>query len=141
MGSELVRLDGLKRTSMVIDPPDGKIPPMAEQARERNRAVNRSFDSAKDRSVTERCLVGSTSGPPMLPVLYNNNYRIVQTPDAIMILVEMIHDVRLIRVSQRLVSVETWRTHFVSSRREPPTTIGHSQSARISFGVRGGKIR
>jgi hypothetical protein len=99
MGSELARVDGVKRTSMVIDPPDGKIPPMTQQARERNRAVTRSFDSAKDRPLTERCLVGSPTGPPMLPTLYNNNYQIVQTPDAVMILAEMNHDVRIIRMN------------------------------------------
>ena len=55
----------------------------------------------KSRPLSERCLIGfgSTSGPPMLPVLYNNNYQIVQTPDAIMILVEMVHDVRVIRMN------------------------------------------
>jgi len=59
------------------------------------------FDSVKDRPLGERCLLGfgSTSGPPMMPVLYNNNYEIVQTPDTIMILVEMVHDVRVIRMN------------------------------------------
>lgn len=99
MGSELARVDGVKRTSMVIDPPDGKIPPMTQPAVERNRTVTRSFDSAKDRPPMERCLAGTTAGPPMLPGLYNNNYQIVQTPDAVMILVEMIHDVRIIRMN------------------------------------------
>ena len=60
-----------------------------------------SYDSVKRRPLSERCLLGfgSTSGPPMLPVLYNNNYQIVQTPDAIMILVEMVHDVRVVRMN------------------------------------------
>ena len=60
-----------------------------------------SYDSIKRRPTSERCLIGfgSTSGPPMLPVLYNNNYEIVQTPDAVMILVEMVHDVRVIRMN------------------------------------------
>src|ERR1700689_4385754 len=51
--------------------------------------------------ISERCLIGfgSTSGPPMMPVLYNNNYQIVQTPDAVMILVEMVHDVRVVRMN------------------------------------------
>ena len=56
----------------------------------------------KDRPLAERCLLGfgSTSGPPMLPVLYNNNYQIVQTPDHVMILVEMVHDARIIRIER-----------------------------------------
>jgi len=103
-GSELARVDGVKRTSLIIDPPDGKIPPLTQEARQRNAARMRSFnrfDSVKDRPLGERCLLGfgSTSGPPMLPVLYNNNYQIVQTPDYVMILVEMVHDVRIIRIN------------------------------------------
>jgi hypothetical protein len=103
-GSELVRVDGVKRTSLIIDPPDGKIPPITREAKKRNAEIFQSyitFNKVKDRPLSERCLLGfgSTSGPPMLPVLYNNNYQIVQTPDAIMILVEMVHDVRIIRMN------------------------------------------
>ena len=103
-GSELARVDGVKRTSLIIDPPDGKIPPTTREAKKRNAEIFQSyitFNKVKDRPLSERCLVGfgSTSGPPMLPVLYNNNYQIVQTPDAIMILVEMVHDVRIIRMN------------------------------------------
>jgi hypothetical protein len=103
-GSELARIDGFKRTSLIVDPPDGKIPPISEEARQRNAAraldANR-YDRVADRPLAERCLLGfgSTSGPPMLPILYNNDYQIVQTPDAVMILVEMVHDVRIIRMN------------------------------------------
>src|ERR1700751_3971608 len=102
-GTELARVDGVKRTSLIIDPPDGKEPPITAEAQKRNLEIFRSyvtFNKVKDRPLSERCLVGfgSTSGPPMLPVLYNNNYQIVQTPDAVMILVEMVHDARIIRV-------------------------------------------
>jgi hypothetical protein len=101
MGSELARIDGVKRTSMVIDPPDGKIPALTATGQARRAAAPNGtrFDSVKDRPLTERCLVGSPAGPPMLPALYNNNYQIVQTPDAIMIQVEMIHDTRIIRMN------------------------------------------
>lgn len=103
-GTELARVDGVKRTSLIIDPPDGKVPPITPEGRARNMALMRSFskfDSVKDRPLGERCLVafGSSSGPPMLPVLYNNNYQIVQTPDYVMILVEMVHDARIIRMN------------------------------------------
>jgi hypothetical protein len=103
-GSELARVDGLKRTSLIIDPPDGKIPPLTDAARQRTSGALRAFtryDSVKDRPLSERCIIGfgSTSGPPMLPVLYNNNYEIVQTPHAVMILVEMVHDIRVIRIN------------------------------------------
>jgi hypothetical protein len=103
-GTELERVDGVKRTSLVIDPPDGKVPPLTDDAKKRIAGMMRSFnryDSIKERPLSERCIIGfgSTSGPPMMPVLYNNNYQIVQTPDTIMILIEMVHDIRIIRMN------------------------------------------
>ena len=100
-GSELARVDGKKRSSLIIDPPDGKVPPRLDAAKKRPVFDFGNFDSVKGRPASERCLIGfgSTSGPPMMPVLYNNNYQIVQTPDAIMILVEMVHDARIIRMN------------------------------------------
>ena len=103
-GSELARVDGVKRSSLVVDPPDGRIPRITEAAQTRNAGAARGFnryDDVTDRPLSERCIIGfgSTSGPPMLPVLYNNNYEIVQTPTAVMILVEMVHDVRVIRIN------------------------------------------
>jgi hypothetical protein len=103
-GAELARVDGVKRTSLIVDPPDGKVPPLTPEARQRISAMMRSFnnyESVKARPLSERCIVGfgSTSGPPMLPVLYNNTYQIVQTPEYVMILVEMIHDARIIRIN------------------------------------------
>ncbi len=105
-GSELARVDGVKRTSLIIDPPDGHVPPLTDAAKKRMAEEMReffNFDDVKNRPLSERCLIGfgSTAGPPMLPVLYNNNYQIVQTPDTIMILVEMVHDVRVIRMNQQ----------------------------------------
>jgi hypothetical protein len=103
-GSELARVDGVKRTSLIIDPPNGRIPALNGGARGGvpggGRGFNR-YDSVKDRPLSERCVIGfgSTSGPPMLPVLYNNNYQIVQTPGYVMILVEMVHDIRVIRIN------------------------------------------
>jgi hypothetical protein len=103
-GTELARVDGVKRTALIIDPPDGKVPPITAEARARNAAMMRAygrFDSVKDRPLGERCLTsfGSSSGPPMLPVLYNNNYQIVQTPENVVILVEMVHDARIVRMN------------------------------------------
>ena len=104
-GSELASVDGVKRTSLIIDPPDGKMPPLTDEAKKRNMSEMMqffNFDDVKNRPLSERCLIGfgSTAGPPMLPVLYNNNYQIVQTPETVMILVEMVHDVRVIRMNQ-----------------------------------------
>src|SRR5579864_3669767 len=119
-GSELARVDGVKRTSLIIDPPDGKVPPITEQARQaRTRGFSDRYDSVEDRPLAERCIVGfgSTSGPPMLPVLYNSNYQIIQTPDTVMILVEMVHDIRIIRMNG---------THVASNVRQwLGDSIGH----------------
>ena len=98
-GAEFATVDGLKRTSLVVDPPDGRVPPQNPAKRLPGRPYR--FDTVKDRPLAERCLLGfgSTSGPPMLPVLYNNLYQIVQTPTHVMILVEMVHDARIIRIN------------------------------------------
>ncbi len=102
-GSRLAQVDGQIRTSLIVDPPDGKVPPRVTPAAgpPRRNVARASFDTVKGRPISERCLLGfgSTSGPPMLPVLYNNNYQIVQTPDTVMILVEMVHDVRIVRLN------------------------------------------
>jgi hypothetical protein len=103
-GSELARVDGVKRSSLIVDPQDGKVPQLTAEGRKRSNEAMRSnfiYNGVKDRPLSERCLLGfgSTSGPPMLPVLYNNNYEIVQTPDTVMILVEMVHDIRIVRIN------------------------------------------
>jgi hypothetical protein len=103
-GTELARVDGVKRTSLIIDPPDGKVPALTDGAKKRIAARTRnSYDSVKDRPLGERCILGfgSTSGPPMMPVLYNNNYQIVQTPTTVMILIEMVHDVRQVHMDRK----------------------------------------
>jgi hypothetical protein len=136
-GSNLERVDGQIRTSLIIDPPDGHVPPRvagamggrgaarrapdaaAEEGAARDQFLGR-FDSVKDRPLGERCLLGfgSTSGPPMMPVLYNNNYQIVQTPATIMILVEMVHDVRQIHMDRQ--------THLPSDVRQwLGDSVGH----------------
>jgi len=113
-GTEFARVNGVKRTSLIVDPPDGKVPRMTAEAGRRfaSSYAGGAFNSVKDRPLSERCLLGfgSTSGPPMLPVLYNNNYQIVQTPDHVLILVEMVHDARIIRLNAKHASpgVHQW---------------------------------
>jgi hypothetical protein len=94
-----------RRTSLIIDPPDGRIPaltPDAQQkvdARTKHEAVSPA-DRPEDRWLTERCILfGATV--PMLPEPYNNNYRIVQSPGYVTILVEMNHDARVIPLDAR----------------------------------------
>jgi hypothetical protein len=103
-GNELARVDGVKRTSLIVDPPDGKRPAITKEGQARLGKMFASFnnyDNVKVRPLSERCIIGfsSTSGPPMMPVLYNNTYQFVQTKDHLMILVEMVHDVRIIRMN------------------------------------------
>lgn len=107
---DAIEINGEYRTSIIIDPPDGQIPFVEGGAPGhdlrtawRDRPGVGAFDDYPLRPLAERCLLtfGSGSGPPMLPILYNSNYQIVQTPDYVMILVEMVHDARIIRMDDR----------------------------------------
>jgi hypothetical protein len=106
-GERVARIDGKPRTSLIIDPPEGRVPALTAEAQQRQRnrlTANRRFgqyDNPENRPLAERCITsfGSNAGPPMLPnYFYNNNYQIVQTKDHVMILVEMVHDARTIRL-------------------------------------------
>jgi hypothetical protein len=90
------------RTSLVIDPSDGRIPRKAQQgAPAAPPGLGRPPEGPEDRALTERCILWPTAGPPMMPSFYNNNYQIVQSPGYVTILVEMIHDARIIPIDQR----------------------------------------
>jgi hypothetical protein len=106
-GDKVITIDGVARSSIIIDPPDGRVPALTAEARQRateRAAANKKFgefDHPELRGLAERCLLsfGSNAGPPMLPnYFYNNNYQIVQSKDAVMIMTEMVHDVRIIRI-------------------------------------------
>ena len=101
-GTSIVRS---RRTSLVVDPPDGRIPALTPdaqkkvEARQKREAVSPA-DGPEDRWLTERCILfGATV--PMLPEPYNNNYRIIQSPGFVTILVEMNHDARIIPLDGR----------------------------------------
>ena len=89
-----------RRTSLVIDPPDGRIPPLTEagaaRAAERLRINQRPTEGPEDRPLGERCITGFNSGPPMLPSAYNMNVQIFQTTDHVVLLNEMVHNARII---------------------------------------------
>jgi hypothetical protein len=104
-GTQYGVVGGEIRSSWIIDPPDGKVP-FSEAARERmlaSRDRRSTIAGPEVMALGERCLLGfgGTAGPPMLNVLYNNYYRIVQTPTHVMILVEMVHDARIIRLDSQ----------------------------------------
>jgi len=99
------RLVPTLRTSLIIDPPDGRLPSITESARQklsdRNQILaSRSTDGPEFRPLPERCLFWASTGPPIIPTFYNNNYRFVQSPDYVVIHAEMIHDARIIPISQ-----------------------------------------
>ena len=105
---------GEARTSWITYPEDGRIP-FTEAGQERRRMAydrSRSNDGPEGRSLGERCLIGfgSTGGPPMNNVLYNNLYQIVQTEDYLMIVVEMVHDARIIPINgeHRPAELQQW---------------------------------
>jgi hypothetical protein len=90
-----------KQPSLVVDPPDGRIPPLTAEARERNANRRPLYDNPEERPFPERCILGFNSGPPMVPSAYNNNMQLVQTPRHVMILNEMIHSARIVDTSGR----------------------------------------
>ncbi len=121
MGSSLTVVRGEKRASIVVDPVDGRVPPLNQKARARIAAQRAAaptsdaqeskepgleptgaYDDPERRPLGERCILGfaSTSGPPALPnYFYNNLHQIVQTKDSVMIQTEMVHDARIVRMN------------------------------------------
>jgi hypothetical protein len=121
-GSTYSVVDGQARSSIVVDPADGRVPTMTRAAVQRAAGARGrptsdaqentndpglektpgAYDDPERRPLGERCLLGfgSTSGPPALPdYFYNNLHQIVQTPNSVMILTEMVHDVRIVRLN------------------------------------------
>jgi hypothetical protein len=93
------------QTSLVIDPPDGKLPALTaageKRKAERDEARNRPARGPEDRSVGERCILGFNSGPPMMPSAYNNNVQIFQTANTVVLLNEMVHNARVVPMDGR----------------------------------------
>ncbi len=114
-GTHVLRVQGEPRSSIISWPEDGQVPYTLwgrAQFYWKGYKLMKRHDNPEERPLGERCTVGfgSTGGPPMLPVLYNNNYQFVQTPDHVLILVEMNHNVRSIRMDgERLpATIKPW---------------------------------
>jgi len=106
-GERLATVNGEIRTSILIDPADGQLP-YSEQGRANfaeAMRIRNTYDGPEVRPLGERCTVGfgSTGGPPKLPVLYNNLTEIVQTEDYVVLLAEMNHDARIIRIDDDFI--------------------------------------
>ena len=101
-GTEIV---GTKRTSLIVDPPDGKLPALtpaaAKRIADREAIVARPAHGIEDRPLGERCIHQQRTGPPMMPGGYNNNMRLFQRPGSVAILTEQIHEVRVIPLDGR----------------------------------------
>ncbi|MDE0004821.1 MAG: hypothetical protein OXQ29_19190 [Rhodospirillaceae bacterium] len=122
-GSEIART---RQTSLIVDPPDGRIPaltPEGEERRAEREAYRRMHpaDGPEDRLLRERCIMWSGNGdqgggPPMLPSAYNNNFHLVQTPDHVLLLKEMVHETRVVPLDGRPPMHDSVRQWLGSSR-------------------------
>ena len=115
------------RTSLIADPPDGRIPSLigdAERRRETRREARRGVGTDEvspggwidELSAPVRCILGFNQGPPMTPSAYNNNMQLFQTPDHVVILNEMIHDARIVPLDGRPQLPEVVRQWTGNSR-------------------------
>jgi hypothetical protein len=147
-GTKIAIVNGERRSSLIVDPPQGRVPTLRPPAEKLvSAAERRGYDGPEQRPLGERCLLafGNASGPPMLPVMYNSNYQIVQTADTVMILVEMPHDVRMIHLNgqQPPAGMRKWMGHSIG-RWEGETLVVETSGLRreqyISIGG-GGSYR
>ena len=116
--SDAFEVDGKFRTSVIIDPKNGQFPPMTSAGQKQMAKLISSFsrrndgtaywldqdgpgpyDNMETRDNAERCLLGFSGAAPSIPSLYNNYERIVQSDDYVMILIEMVHDARIVRMN------------------------------------------
>ena len=143
-GTKLARINGEAHSSIIVEPQDGKVPytRLARQRLSKRYLQYLKHHNPEEQLLGDRCVVGfgSTGGPPMLPVLYNNNYQIVQSQGYVLIMVEMNHAIRTIPIDSRPLpeSITPWlgdsvghweeNTLVVTTRRSHP-----QQSARFAI--------
>ena len=125
------------RTSLIVDPPNGKIPPLTEEGKRRTaqraeeaKKLGGRWDSAESNQLDDRCLIMAGPGPPMMDAAYNSNYQIVQSPGVVMILTEMIHDVRIVTLDGRPQPLA--RGGRPTSCRRPPSALAETPRRRPS---------
>ena len=138
LGGHLSRVGGQARAALVVDPPDGRLP--YTQAGRAAAAKRPGFDGPEARNPAERCLsgIGTPAGPPMFNAPYNSNYQIVQTADQVAILVEMNHDVRIVRLGARPLppSIRLWMGDSIGHW-EGETLVVETTNLNPSEGQRG----
>ncbi len=155
-GSNVFEVDGKFRTSIVYDPPNGRQPDMTEMGQAKRAANFTSFtyvndgtpswldeegrgpfDGPEDQALAERCILGFSAGPPSIPGAYNNFKRIVQTDDHVVILLEMVHDARIIRLNAEHGDNLLWLGDSVGHW-EGDTLVVESTNFREYTGLYGG---
>ena len=116
------RMASSRQTSIVVDPPTGRVPGLTTEGQARVAARNEArrqrgpADGPEDRSLGERCIIGFNAGPPFQPSAYNNNIQIVQTKDYVMIMTEMVHQARIVSLDGRPHLPSTSRLWMGDSR-------------------------
>ncbi len=100
------RTVGTRRTSLIVDPPNGRMPSLTAAGQRRAEARRESrrehpADSWVDFSAGVRCILGFNAGPPMTPSAYNNNMQLFQTPDHVVLVTEMVHTARVVPLEGR----------------------------------------
>jgi hypothetical protein len=150
-GTKLITINGEKRASIITSPANGQFParvPGAAPARGSGggppqRGRGGRTDNPEGFSLGERCLLsfGSSAGPPMLPLMYNNTYQIVQTGDEVAIDVEMVHDVRHIHLGAQHIpaSMKLWMGDSVGHW-DGDTLVVETTNFRPEQGLRGGNV-
>ena len=109
IGESLALIDGKYRTSIIVDPANGKIPFKEQASTTRRQLANSVYefpaslgrsDGPEGRALSDRCLKAFSSSTPFLSSVYNNNMHIVQSPDHVVLVVEMVHDARIVKIDQ-----------------------------------------
>lgn len=146
----VMRINGEARASFVVEPRNGRIPALAPEAIAARKARSAALpkgpdfgrgDNPESMTLAERCLkdFGSSSGPPMMPLSYNNTYQIVQTPTSVMIQIEMVHDVRIIQLTRdrmRPGVIRQWMGDTIGWY-EGDTLVAETRNLRPGQGFRG----
>ena len=140
-GTTLIDINGEKRASIITAPANGQFPARAAGAHPARRQAGDRADNPESFALGERCLLsfGSSGGPPMLPLMYNNTYQIVQSKDEIAIDVEMVHDVRHVRLNAThgAAGLKLWMGDSIG-RWDGDTLVVETINMRPEQGLRGG---
>ncbi len=132
---------GNRQTSLIVDPPDGKIPALTAEAKRRLEAQDAQRErlalGPEDRSVGERCISGFNSGPPMVPGGYNMNLQVIQAPGYVVLVNEMVHSARIVALDNRPYGKVTARTGTSRGRWEGDTLVVETKNFTDETSLRG----